>query len=77
MFSLVLQRKNGYNHGKRRLNHKMDMEKREEMIRRTVYVSDIDQLVQILALERILLFRCQYNVWHVYSFEVFWFFVVM
>ena len=27
----------------------MDMEKREEMIRRTVYVSDIDQLVQILA----------------------------
>jgi len=23
----------------------MDMEKREEMIRRTVYVSDIDQLV--------------------------------
>jgi len=55
----------------------MDMEKREEMTRRTVYVSDIDQLVQILALERILLFRCQYNVWHVYSFEVFWFFVVM
>lgn len=45
----MLQRKNGYNHGKRRVNHKMDMEKREEMIRRTVYVSDIDQLVQILA----------------------------
>ncbi|RDX90115.1 Polyadenylate-binding protein-interacting protein 11, partial [Mucuna pruriens] len=39
------RRKNGYNPGKRRLNHKMDMEKREEMIRRTVYVSDIDQLV--------------------------------
>ncbi|KAG5036054.1 hypothetical protein JHK87_010964 [Glycine soja] len=39
------RRKNGYNHGKRRVNHKMDMEKREEMIRRTVYVSDIDQLV--------------------------------
>ncbi|KAJ1381014.1 RNA-binding domain superfamily, partial [Sesbania bispinosa] len=39
------RRKNGYNHGKRRANHKMDMEKREEMIRRTVYVSDIDQLV--------------------------------
>jgi len=27
------------------VNHKMDMEKREEMTRRTVYVSDIDQLV--------------------------------
>ncbi|CAL5204137.1 unnamed protein product [Lathyrus oleraceus] len=39
------RRKNGYNNAKRRVNHKMDMEKREEMIRRTVYVSDIDQLV--------------------------------
>ncbi|XP_004502742.1 polyadenylate-binding protein-interacting protein 12-like isoform X2 [Cicer arietinum] len=39
------RRKNGYNNAKRRLNHKMDMEKREEMIRKTVYVSDIDQLV--------------------------------
>ncbi|KAK7353430.1 hypothetical protein VNO80_18877 [Phaseolus coccineus] len=39
------RRKNGYNHGKRRVNHKIDMEKREEMIKRTVYVSDIDQLV--------------------------------
>ncbi|XP_061340495.1 polyadenylate-binding protein-interacting protein 12-like [Gastrolobium bilobum] len=39
------RRKNGYNNGKRRVNHKIDMEKREEMIRRTVYVSDIDQLV--------------------------------
>ncbi|TKY74026.1 Polyadenylate-binding protein-interacting protein 11 [Spatholobus suberectus] len=39
------RRKNGFNHGKRRVNHKIDMEKREEMIRRTVYVSDIDQLV--------------------------------
>ncbi|KAJ7965261.1 Polyadenylate-binding protein [Quillaja saponaria] len=39
------RRKNGYNQGKRRLNHKMDLEKREEMIRRTVYVSDIDQQV--------------------------------
>ena len=28
------------------MNHKIDMEKREEMIKRTVYVSDIDQLVQ-------------------------------
>ncbi|KAK4277635.1 hypothetical protein QN277_015604 [Acacia crassicarpa] len=39
------RRKNGYNQGKRRINHKMDVEKREEMIRRTVYVSDIDQQV--------------------------------
>ncbi|XP_027360958.1 polyadenylate-binding protein-interacting protein 11-like isoform X2 [Abrus precatorius] len=39
------RRKNGYSAGKRRVNHKIDMEKREEMIRRTVYVSDIDQLV--------------------------------
>ncbi|XP_061340484.1 polyadenylate-binding protein-interacting protein 12-like [Gastrolobium bilobum] len=39
------RRKNGYNPGKRRVNNKMDVENREEMIRRTVYVSDIDQLV--------------------------------
>ncbi|WJX40587.1 Poly(A) RNA polymerase cid13 [Trifolium repens] len=40
------RRKNGFTtNGKRRVNHKVDMEKREEMIRRTVYVSDIDQLV--------------------------------
>ncbi|KAI4338037.1 hypothetical protein L6164_016392 [Bauhinia variegata] len=39
------RRKNGYNQGKRRLNEKVDMEKREEMVRRTVYVSDIDQQV--------------------------------
>ncbi|KAI4307031.1 hypothetical protein L6164_030266 [Bauhinia variegata] len=39
------RRKNGYNQGKRRLIHKADMEKREEMTRRTVYVSDIDQQV--------------------------------
>ncbi|BAT78908.1 hypothetical protein LR48_Vigan04g111600 [Vigna angularis] len=39
------RRKNNYNNGKRRVNHKIDMEKREEMIKRTVYVSDIDQLV--------------------------------
>jgi hypothetical protein len=46
--SCVLQRKNGFTtNGKRRVNHKVDMEKREEMIRRTVYVSDIDQLVGI------------------------------
>lgn len=40
------RRKTGYStNGKRRVNHKVDMEKREEMIRRTVYVSDIDQQV--------------------------------
>ncbi|CAL0305391.1 unnamed protein product [Lupinus luteus] len=39
------RRKNGYNQGKRRVNNKVDMERREEMVRRTVYVSDIDQLV--------------------------------
>ncbi|CAL0319558.1 unnamed protein product [Lupinus luteus] len=39
------RRKNGYNHGKRRANNNIDMEREEEMIRRTVYVSDIDQLV--------------------------------
>lgn len=56
MFSLFLiqlcvfffQRKTGYStNGKRRVNHKVDMEKREEMIRRTVYVSDIDQQVKV------------------------------
>ncbi|CAL0319559.1 unnamed protein product [Lupinus luteus] len=39
------RKKNGYNQGKRRVNNKIDMERREEMVRRTVYVSDIDQLV--------------------------------
>ncbi|KAL1315010.1 hypothetical protein HN51_041806 [Arachis hypogaea] len=40
------RRKNGYNNqGKQRANHKIEMERREEMIRRTVYVSDIDQQV--------------------------------
>ncbi|KAK4273838.1 hypothetical protein QN277_017156 [Acacia crassicarpa] len=39
------RRKNGYNQGKRRANNKMDVEKREEMIKKTVYVSDIDQQV--------------------------------
>ena len=43
----VLQRKNGYNQGKQRANYKIEMEKREEMTRRTVYVSDIDQQVKI------------------------------
>ncbi|KAE9604060.1 hypothetical protein Lal_00002218 [Lupinus albus] len=39
------RRKNGYNNGKLRVNNKADMERKEEMVRRTVYVSDIDQLL--------------------------------
>ncbi|XP_028790820.1 polyadenylate-binding protein-interacting protein 12 [Neltuma alba] len=39
------RRKNGYNQGKRRADNKMDLEKREDMIKKTVYVSDIDQQV--------------------------------
>ncbi|CAL0305392.1 unnamed protein product [Lupinus luteus] len=39
------RKKNGYNNGKRRVNNKVDMERKEEMVRRTVYVSDIDQLL--------------------------------
>lgn len=45
-FSLVLwQRRNGYNEGKRRTNNRPRGAEREDSIRRTVYVSDIDQLV--------------------------------
>lgn len=62
----MLQRKNGYNNAKRRVYHKMDMEKREEMIRRTVYVSDIDQQVGILAVLLNLSFQLACNVLHVY-----------
>ncbi|XP_019433504.1 PREDICTED: polyadenylate-binding protein-interacting protein 12-like [Lupinus angustifolius] len=39
------RKKNGYNNGKRRVNNKVDMDRKEEMVRRTVYVSDIDQLL--------------------------------
>lgn len=37
--------KNGYSHGNRRMNSRTSMAQREEIIRRTVYVSDIDQQV--------------------------------
>ncbi|KAG0462107.1 hypothetical protein HPP92_020583 [Vanilla planifolia] len=37
--------KNGHVHGKRRMNSRTNMAQREEIIRRTVYVSDIDQQV--------------------------------
>ncbi|GER46745.1 polyadenylate-binding protein [Striga asiatica] len=37
--------KNGYTHGKRRLNTRTSKAQREDVIRRTVYVSDIDHQV--------------------------------
>ncbi|VFQ72609.1 unnamed protein product [Cuscuta campestris] len=40
-----LQKKNGHTNGKRRLNNRTSMAQREEVIRRTVYVSDIDHQV--------------------------------
>ncbi|KAA3481417.1 polyadenylate-binding protein-interacting protein 11-like [Gossypium australe] len=39
------RRKKNFNQGKRRLNNRTSMAQREEVIRRTVYVSDIDQQV--------------------------------
>ncbi|XP_022141159.1 polyadenylate-binding protein-interacting protein 12-like isoform X2 [Momordica charantia] len=39
------RRKNGFSQGRRRMNNKMNAVKRDEMTRRTVYVSDIDQQV--------------------------------
>ncbi|KAB1205194.1 Polyadenylate-binding protein-interacting protein 12 [Morella rubra] len=39
------RRRNGYSQGKRRVNGRMTPAQREAMIRRTVYVSDIDQQV--------------------------------
>uniref|UniRef100_A0A7N0TCL4 RRM domain-containing protein n=1 Tax=Kalanchoe fedtschenkoi TaxID=63787 RepID=A0A7N0TCL4_KALFE len=39
------QKKNGYSQGKRRMNSRTSMAQREDVIRRTIYVSDIDQLV--------------------------------
>ncbi|XP_020260750.1 polyadenylate-binding protein-interacting protein 11-like isoform X2 [Asparagus officinalis] len=38
-------RRNGYGQAKRRINNRTNMAQREEVIRRTIYVSDIDQLV--------------------------------
>uniref|UniRef100_A0A803MUV1 RRM domain-containing protein n=1 Tax=Chenopodium quinoa TaxID=63459 RepID=A0A803MUV1_CHEQI len=38
-------RRNGYGQGKRRMNTRTSMAQREDVIRRTVYVSDIDQQV--------------------------------
>ncbi|XP_030532367.1 polyadenylate-binding protein-interacting protein 10-like [Rhodamnia argentea] len=39
------RRKNGYSQGKRRINSRTSMAQRHEVIRRTVYVTDIDQQV--------------------------------
>ncbi|XP_030540282.1 polyadenylate-binding protein-interacting protein 11 isoform X2 [Rhodamnia argentea] len=39
------RRKKNFNQGKRRINSRTSMAQREEIIRRTVYVSDIDQQV--------------------------------
>ncbi|PIN22919.1 Splicing factor 3b, subunit 4 [Handroanthus impetiginosus] len=39
------RKKNGYSNGKRRMNSRTSMAQREEVIRRTVYVSDIDHQV--------------------------------
>ncbi|KAK4431267.1 Polyadenylate-binding protein-interacting protein 11 [Sesamum alatum] len=39
------RKKNGYTNGKRRMNSRTSMAQREDVIRRTVYVSDIDHQV--------------------------------
>ncbi|KAM0935046.1 putative RNA recognition motif domain, ataxin-2, RNA-binding domain superfamily [Dioscorea sansibarensis] len=39
------RKKNGYGQGKRRMNNRTSMAQKEEVIRRTVYVSDIDHQV--------------------------------
>ncbi|KAK1410878.1 hypothetical protein QVD17_37420 [Tagetes erecta] len=39
------RRKGNFNHGKRRMNNRTTMAQREDVIRRTVHVSDIDQQV--------------------------------
>lgn len=45
-----VQKKNYYSQGKRRMNSRTSMAQREEVIRRTVYVSDIDQQVICLTI---------------------------
>lgn len=44
----VFQRRNSFNQGKRRLSGRAFRAERENSIRRTVYVSDIDQQVSEL-----------------------------
>lgn len=43
---LLFQRRNISSNGRRRMNNRTSMAQREEVIRRTVYVSDIDQQVR-------------------------------
>ncbi|XP_019200422.1 PREDICTED: polyadenylate-binding protein-interacting protein 12-like isoform X2 [Ipomoea nil] len=43
--SFIRRKKNGYSNAKRRLNNRTSMAQRDEVIRRTVYVSDIDHQV--------------------------------
>lgn len=45
MNGIAGRRKKNFNQGKRRINSRTSMAQREEIIRRTVYVSDIDQQV--------------------------------
>lgn len=42
---MCTQKKNGFGHAKKRVNSRTSMAQREEIIRRTVYVCDIDQQV--------------------------------
>ncbi|XP_041990061.1 polyadenylate-binding protein-interacting protein 12-like isoform X2 [Salvia splendens] len=44
-FVMQQQKKNGFVNGKRRMNSRTSMAQREDVIRRTVYVSDIDHQV--------------------------------
>lgn len=40
------QKKNNYSNGKKRMNGRTSLAQQEEVIRRTVYVSDIDHQVK-------------------------------
>ncbi|KAL1544422.1 Poly(A) RNA polymerase cid13 [Salvia divinorum] len=44
-FAMQQQKKNGFGNGKRRMNIRTSMAQREDVIKRTVYVSDIDHQV--------------------------------
>ncbi|KAK9121012.1 hypothetical protein Syun_018629 [Stephania yunnanensis] len=47
------RKKNGFNQGKRRMNSRKSMAQRDEIIRRTVYVSDIDHQVVLKNISRL------------------------
>lgn len=46
LFNNAFQKRNGYSQGKRRMNCRTSNAQQDEVIRRTVYVSDIDQQVK-------------------------------